>query len=101
SIELPPAIDLSDPAQAAAYQQGVAHTRNGDLAGKPIVYAITILNDAAHRELAEKYVAFLLGPEGQAILKKDGFVQVSPAIAENPQAMPQALQAMVKPWPGK
>ncbi len=31
-IDLPAQIDLSDPADAAAYKQGVAHTKNGDLA---------------------------------------------------------------------
>lgn len=100
-LDLPDAINLSNPQYAKSYANGAVETKNGRLTGKPIVYAITILNDAAHKDLAEKYVAFLLGPEGQAILKKDGFVQVSPAIAENPQAMPKALQAMVKPWPGK
>ena len=43
-IDLPAEIDLSDPADAAAYKQGVAHTKNGDLAGTPIVYAVTMVD---------------------------------------------------------
>jgi molybdate/tungstate transport system substrate-binding protein len=43
-IDLPAKIDLSDPADAAYYQQGVAHTKSGDLSGKPIVFAITMVN---------------------------------------------------------
>ena len=46
-IDLPAKINLSDPANASYYQQGVAHTRNGDLAGKPIVYAVTMVETAS------------------------------------------------------
>ena len=51
-------------------------------------------------ELAEKYVAFLLGPEGQAVMKKNGFGEFTPAYAVNPDAMPAGLKPLVKPWPG-
>lgn len=58
-IDLPTQINLSDPADAAAYKQGVARTKNGDLTGTPIVYAITIVNGTKNAELARKYVALL------------------------------------------
>jgi len=99
-IDLPDQINLSNPKYASAYAQGVAHTKNGSLTGKPIIYALTILNNAEHKDLAEKYVQFILGPEGQAVFKKDGFVQINPAIAKNPAAMPQSLQKIAAPWPG-
>src|SRR6185437_148478 len=54
SIDLPNAIDLSDPAQSASYASAVAHTKNGDLPGKPIVYAATIPSSAANPALAAK-----------------------------------------------
>lgn len=100
-IEMPNKIDLSDPAQSAYYEQGVAHTKNGDLKGKPIVYAIAMVNGSKNAEMAEKYVAFLLGPEGQAVMKKNGFGEFSPAYAVNSKAMPAGLQKLVKPWPGQ
>jgi molybdate/tungstate transport system substrate-binding protein len=41
-------------------------------------YTITILNKAPHEAGAEAFVKYLLGPDGQAALKKDGFTLVSP-----------------------
>jgi len=99
-LDLPAAINLSDPADAAAYATAVAHTKNGDVAGKPIVYAITIPTDADHPEMAQKYVAFLLSPAGQEIMANNGFATVSPAYAVNVNKMPASIRSMVKPWPG-
>jgi len=99
-LELPPEIDLSDPRFASGYAEGIAHTKNGDLTGKPIVYAIAITSNAEHPDWAEKYVALLLGPEGQAVMEKNGFARFEPAYAVNSENMPAALRALVKPWPG-
>ncbi|HWE77818.1 MAG TPA: tungstate ABC transporter substrate-binding protein WtpA, partial [Pseudolabrys sp.] len=100
-IEMPNEIDLSDPAQAASYERGVVHTKNGDLKGKPIVYAITMINGSKNADMAGKYVAFLLGPKGQAVMKKNGFGEFKPAYAVNSKAMPASLQKLVEPWPGQ
>jgi molybdate/tungstate transport system substrate-binding protein len=99
-IDLPAKIDLSDPAQSAYYQTGVAHTKNGDLAGKPIVYAVTVVNGGKNAEPAQNYVALLLSPQGQAVMKNNGFGEFSPAYAVNTQAMPAELRKLVTPWPG-
>ena len=69
------------PGRLGLLPKGIAHTKNGDLAGKPIVYAITIVNGSKNAELAEKYVALVLGPEGQAVMKNNGFGEFSPAYA--------------------
>lgn len=98
-LDLPPKIDLSDPAHASFYATGVAHTRNGDLAGKPIVYAVTIPTNAAHPDWAAKYIALLLGPEGQKIMARNGFGTFSPAYAVNGDKMPASLRPLAKPWP--
>ena len=98
-IDLPGKIDLSDPAQAAYYQQGIVHTKNGDLTGKPIVYAVTMVTGSKNAGLAEKYVALLLGPQGQAVMKNNGFGEFNPAFAEHIEAMPAGLKKLVKPWP--
>jgi molybdate/tungstate transport system substrate-binding protein len=99
-IDLPAKINLSDPAEATYYAQGVAHTKNGDLTGKPIVYAITVVNGAKHADAAEKYVAMLLSPQGQDVMKKSGFGAFSPAYAVHIDAVPAALKKLVEPWPG-
>ncbi len=98
-IDLPAQINLSDPADAAAYKQGVAHTKNGDLAGTPIVYAVTMVNGSKQQDLAAKYVALLLGPAGQGIMKDNGFGTFSPAYAVHAEAMPAELRKLVQPWP--
>jgi molybdate/tungstate transport system substrate-binding protein len=99
-IDLPAKIDLSDPANASSYVQGIAHTKNGDLAGKPIVYAITMVNGSKNAGIAEKYVGLLLGPQGQDVMKQNGFGTFSPAYAVQMDAMPAALKKLVEPWPG-
>ncbi len=99
-VELPAQIDLSDPAEAAYYRQGIAQTRNGDLSGKPIVYAATIINGSKNAAVAEKYVAMVLGAQGQKVMKSNGFEPFSPAYAVHAEEMPAALRALVEPWPG-
>ena len=98
-LDLPAAINLSDPNFAATYAKAVMHNKNGAVAGKPIVYAITIPSNAEHPALAEKYIALLLGPEGQAILRKNGFGGFAPAFAVDMDKMPASLRPLVKPWP--
>jgi molybdate/tungstate transport system substrate-binding protein len=99
-LDLPAAINLSDPADAEAYATAVAQTKNGDVAGKPIVYAVTIPGNADHPDWAKKYVAFLLSPAGQEIMASNGFGTVNPAYAVNVNKMPEGIRSMVQPWPG-
>ncbi|MGC2124319.1 MAG: extracellular solute-binding protein [Xanthobacteraceae bacterium] len=99
-IDLPTQINLSDPAQAAAYKQGVAHTKNGDLAGTPIVYAITMVDGSKNAAAAENYVALVLGPGGQGVMKDNGFGAFSPAYAVHAETIPPDLRKLVQPWPG-
>lgn len=98
-IDLPTKINLSDPAEAAFYKGGVARTKNGELSGKPIVYAVTMLNGSNNVALAEKYVTVLLGPDGQAVMKNNGFGDFSPPYAVHMGEMPAELKKLVKPWP--
>jgi molybdate/tungstate transport system substrate-binding protein len=98
-LKLPPQIDLSDPALGPAYAKAVAHTKNGEVPGTPIVYAVSVPSNAPHPDLAAKYVALLLGPQGQRIIKADGFGGLAPAYAPDPGKVPAALRALVEPWP--
>ena len=98
-LDLPAQIDLSDPRDAGSYSRAIAHTKNGDLLGRPIVYAITIPSDAARRDLAEAYLTLLLGPQGQAVFKANGFGSIVPAYAVHPEAMPETLRPLVTAWP--
>jgi molybdate/tungstate transport system substrate-binding protein len=99
-LKLPPQINLSDPADSKAYATAVAHTKNGEVRGKPIVYAVTIPTSAEHPQAAAAYVAFLLGPKGQAIMAKSGFGTFKRGYAVGIDKMPQSLKGLVEPWPG-
>ncbi len=99
SLALPSAIDLSDPARAHDYAAGTARTKNGALPGRPIVYAATIPAGAPHAVLAAKYLALLLGPEGQQVIARDGFGAMKPPLAVNPEQAPADVKALVEPWP--
>ncbi|CAA7601090.1 tungstate ABC transporter binding protein WtpA [Acididesulfobacillus acetoxydans] len=98
-LKLPPQIDLSNPVYSKEYIGAAAKTKNGELTGKPIVYALTIPTNAPHAAWAEKYVAFLLGPEGQAILKKDGFGLLPKPYAKAMDKVPTDIKSLVEAWP--
>lgn len=98
-LQLPAQINLSNPQYSATYAKAVAKTKNGDVSGKPIVYALTIPNNAPHADWAQKYVAFLLGPDGQAIMKKDGFGLLPKPYANDVTKVPSTIQGEVAAWP--
>jgi molybdate/tungstate transport system substrate-binding protein len=99
NLELPPEIDLSDAKFAPSYAQASVQTANGTLTAKPIVYAVTIPNNAPHREWALKYVQFLLGAAGQETMVANGFGSIGPAIANDVVKLPVELKSSVRPWP--
>ena len=74
-LTLPPAIDLSSPADSATYALAsvrVLGSAPGDtitMIGQPIRYALSIPTAASNRPVAERFVAWLLGPSGRAILR--------------------------------
>lgn len=98
-VPLPAKIDLSDPGDASIYKTVSARTKNGKLAGSPIVYAVTIPANAQRKALAAQYIALLLGPTGRAIMAKTGFDVIHPAYGMDSAKMPPKLRPLVKPWP--
>lgn len=57
-------------------------------------YTITILNKAPHEAGAEAFVKYLIGPDGQAVLKQDGFTLVSPPTVAG-SAVPSGLSSVL------
>ena len=98
-LNLPPQINLSDASMAAQYATVSVQTSSGMQTGSPIIYAITIPTNAANPQAAEAFVNFLISSQGQAIMQKDGFVPINPAIADGITNMPAGLQTAVTPWP--
>ncbi len=101
SIQLPAQINLSDPKFAADYAKSTARTANGELSGRPIVYALTIPAKAPHPKLAAEFIAYLLGPDGQRLMAQNGFTPVHPAYAQNADQIPASLRKLTVPWPGE
>jgi molybdate/tungstate transport system substrate-binding protein len=98
-VVLPPEIDLSDPERSDWYGQAAVRLPGASRAGKdsvefrgePIVYALTIPNAASHPKLAQAFVRFLFTPEGQAILKSNGFALVEKPLLAGPGKPPPGL----------
>ena len=99
-LDLPSQIDLSAARYASFYGQASVQTINGTLAGKPIVYAATIPNNAAYPDGALVFVQFLLGKAGQEIIAGSGFGPVKTAYANDVGKVPAELRSLVKAWPG-
>ncbi|TAM33836.1 MAG: extracellular solute-binding protein [Burkholderiaceae bacterium] len=99
SVKLPAQINLSDPKFAADYAKGVAHTANGALPGKPIVYAMTIPNAAPHPKLAQEFVAYVLGPAGRKVIADNGFIPMQQPYAMNRDKVPADLRGLTVAWP--
>jgi molybdate/tungstate transport system substrate-binding protein len=99
-ITLPTQINLSDPAMAAEYAKvSITAGSLGTLTAKPIIYGLTIPASAPDPALGEKFISFVLGPQGQAIMRAQGFVVISPALA-NPQGqVPASIQPLTTQWP--
>lgn len=100
-VELPDRINLGSSKYAAFYNQARVRITGKtpgsfiEKRGKPMVYGITIPKNAPHRDLAVKFIAFLLGNEGREIMKRNG---------QAPLPVPQAtgdvgkLPAALKPF---
>ena len=99
-IPLPPQINLSDPTMAAAYGKVSINAGSlGTLTAKPIIYGLTIPTSAPNAALGQKFIHFVIGPQGQAIMRSNGFVVISPALA-NPQGkVPASIKPLTTPWP--
>jgi molybdate/tungstate transport system substrate-binding protein len=99
-LSLPAQINLSDPAMAAAYGKVTIHAGSlGALTAKPIIYGLTIPSNAPDAALGQKFVSFVLSPPGQAIMRGNGFVVISPALASSQAKLPASLQSLTTQWP--
>jgi len=72
-LALPPEIDLGDPTRASEYARAsVRVAQRGDSVtrtGAPIIYAASVPRAAPHRATGISLLAFLVGADGQALLR--------------------------------
>ncbi|MEO8090756.1 MAG: extracellular solute-binding protein [Gemmatimonadales bacterium] len=98
-VKLPSEIDLGDPKLANWYAQAQVRTPGPrraamdsvEFRGEPIVYALTIPTAAPHRQTAQAFVRFVFSPEGQAILKRNGFMLLEKPLLGGPGKPPAGL----------
>jgi len=98
-VNLPDEVDLSDPKLADWYGQAKVRlpgtSRGGkdsvEFRGEPIVYALTIPRAAAHPGTAREFVRFVFSPEGQSILRANGFTVLEKPLLGGPERPPEGL----------
>ena len=96
-MELPDELNFSNPALSSFYGQAKLELKNGKIVtGAPIIYGITVPENAPNKEIAEKFVGFLLSDKGREIFEENGqpfikFVSNVP-IDELPKPVRDALQ---------
>ncbi len=103
-IILPDSINLKNPELREFYK-----TASVDITGKtpgttitktgqPMVYGITILENAPNKELAIKFVDFVLSKQGGAkIMEENGQPSMIPAYSETYNSIPEKLKQYAKP----
>jgi len=72
-VRLPPEIDLGDPARSREYARAsvrvARRTDTTTYVGSPIVYAVSVPRAAPHPGAGARFLAYLLSPAGQAVLR--------------------------------
>ncbi len=98
-ITLPDQINLSDPKYSSFYKKAdikISGNKPGTFItkkGAPMLYGVTIPNNAPNPQLALKFVEFLLNKnEGQKIMKKNGQQSVVPSYSKTYSNIPAALK---------
>ncbi len=70
--------------------------------GEPILYGVTIPKNAPNRELALKFLAFLLNVDkGGAILEDNGQTFVAPSPTDSFDRVPEQLKTFALPMEDK
>jgi molybdate/tungstate transport system substrate-binding protein len=98
-VELPAQVNLGDTRSSDLYAHASvrlpgASRKGADsvvFGGEPIVYALTIPTEAPHPGAAVAFVRFVLSPEGQAILRANGFTLLDKPLLSGPGKPPPGL----------
>ena len=98
-VELPPQLNLSDLAYASEYGSVKVvmdfqrfSSIKPEFQGEVITYGVTIPTNAPHPDAAADFVAFLLGPEGRAIMEAHDHPMLDPLVANGEASMPAILK---------
>jgi len=97
-IHLPPEIDLGEQARAPEYAGASvsvagAHGANSTRRGAPILYGVSVPDHARHGDVGIRFLQFLLGAEGRALLRAAQVDALDTAVFTGAR-VPAALEAM-------
>ncbi|MGC4116001.1 MAG: extracellular solute-binding protein [Myxococcales bacterium] len=102
SVRLPRELSLADPALAAVYSAVAVEVRTASdagerrlLAGRAITYGVSVPAKARNPADAERFVAFLAGPKGQALQKAAGFEPLVPVRCQQSRALPKSIASLL------
>ena len=59
-------------------------------------YTVTILHNAPNASGAERFVTFLLGPQGQSLMKEHGLTVQTPALSGEASGVPASVRALIE-----
>ena len=102
-VKLPDQINLGSSRYADFYKQASIRITGKtpgsfiEKRGKPMVYGITIPKNVLHRDLAVKFIAFLLSNEGREIMKRNGQAPLPvPQATGDVSKLPTQLKSFVQ-----
>lgn len=95
-LDLPPEIDLGDPAHAEAYATARTTIRTGDggrrtVTGRPILYALSIPERAPHPAVARRFLAHMLTPASRTALVRGHLDLLDPMLVKGQGAPAEIL----------
>jgi molybdate/tungstate transport system substrate-binding protein len=103
-LSLPPEVNLNEAALEPFYRKVQVNldfkrfaTVKPEFRGERIGYGITIPSSAPHPKEAALFIAFLLSPEGRAIMEADSHPMFDPVPADGYKNMPSELQSLCIP----
>lgn len=97
-IELPAKINLENPGFAEYYKQVSVEISGKKLGekivktGEPMIYGVTVLNNAPNKENALKFTDFLLSTKGMNIMEKNGQPSIVPMYTNSFDQIPERLK---------
>lgn len=95
-LELDESVDLSSVDYAELYEKAQVLLANGKtMTGSPIVYGVTIPNNAPNSDYAIKFVDAMVNTEGQRTFTDQGQTPIVPAITNDRNKVPVELQQYV------
>ena len=91
-LELPESIDLSSEDYKDIYKKVKVRKTTTISTGKPIVYGLTIPNNAPNSTLAAEFVEYIINEFGQSVLIDNAQPPVVPAITDDVDKIPESLK---------